>query len=305
MFCFQYTFALLHNKVMKSVVYIVSISLTRRCWQISCRWRETVGQSWWRRVVQVFIYTCFCMLGIHRGRGFSRFMRLTGFFLSGFRSPSSGENRKPGWGGEKEGASSSDLSQGLKRDQIVGAHPLLTPGYLHFLTLNIGEVKDEAEGSKSSKSGHQFQCSCKIITPTITLMTVSAIKSQTCLWSPAVARLNLATQVCLRRNHMLCGNVAYFRRWGGSEAMRRRGREWGGCGPIRSSTNHFFFSTVGLVGCSSSVQPHPESFTSRAEDARPPGSTSGTKDSSSAERAATSAAVRGNCCSQMCIASLI
>lgn len=57
------------------------------------------------------------MLGINRGRGFSRFMRLTGFFLSGFRSPSSGENR--GGGVEKEGASSSDLSQGLKRDHIV------------------------------------------------------------------------------------------------------------------------------------------------------------------------------------------
>lgn len=86
--------------------------------------------------------------------------------------------------------------------------------------------------------------------------------------------------------------------------MRRREREWGGCGPIRTSTKHFFL-TVGLVGCASSVQPHPESFTSRAEDARPPGSTSGTKDSSSAERAATPAAVRGNCCSQMCLVSLI
>lgn len=80
-----------------------------------------------------------------------------------------------------------------------------------------------------------------MITQTITLVTVSVIKSQTCLWSPAVARLNLATQVFPRRNHMLCGNLAYFRRWGG--AMRRREREWGGCGPIRTSTKHFFFNS--------------------------------------------------------------
>lgn len=60
---FQYTFALLHNKVMKSLAYIVNISLTRRCWQISYRWRETVGQSYWRMVVQVFIHTSLCNVG--------------------------------------------------------------------------------------------------------------------------------------------------------------------------------------------------------------------------------------------------
>lgn len=51
------------------------------------------------------------MLGINRGRGLFTFYET--HFFSGFRSPSSGENR--GGGGEKEGASSSDLSQGLIR----------------------------------------------------------------------------------------------------------------------------------------------------------------------------------------------
>lgn len=83
------------------------------------------------------------------------------------------------------------------------------------------------------------------------------------------------------------------------------GRESGVGVDLYEAPLNTFFLTVGLVGCASSVQPHPESFTSRAEDARPPGSTSGTKDSSSAEQAATPAAVRGNCCSQMCLVSLI
>lgn len=88
---FQYTFALLHNKVMKSLAYIVNISLTRRCWQISYRWRETVGQSYWRMVVQVFVHTSLCNVGNKSREGLFTFYET--HFFSGFRSPSSGENR--------------------------------------------------------------------------------------------------------------------------------------------------------------------------------------------------------------------
>lgn len=80
-----------------------------------------------------------------------------------------------------------------------------------------------------------------MITQTITLVTVSVIKSQTCLWSPAVARLNLATQVFPRRNHMLCGNLAYFRRWGG---QWEGGRESGvGVDLYEAPLNTFFFNS--------------------------------------------------------------
>lgn len=51
------------------------------------------------------------MLGINRGRGFSRFMRLTSSLVSVLPP----QGRTGGGGGEKEGASSSDLSQGLIR----------------------------------------------------------------------------------------------------------------------------------------------------------------------------------------------
>lgn len=80
-----------------------------------------------------------------------------------------------------------------------------------------------------------------MITQTITLVTVSVIKSQTCLWSPAVARLNLAAQVFPRRNHMLCGNLAYFRRWGG---QWEGGRESGvGVDLYEAPLNTFFFNS--------------------------------------------------------------
>lgn len=171
-----------------------------------------------------------------------------------------------------------------------------------FLRWTSGKWRMRQKGLKAQKADNTSFSAAVTWLPTITLVTVLVIKSQTCLWSPAVARLNLATQVFPRRNHMLCGNLAYFRRWGG---QWEGGRESGVGVDLYEAPLNTFFLTVGLVGCASSVQPHPESFTSRAEDARPPGSTSGTKDSSSAERAATPAAVRGNCCSQMCLASLI
>lgn len=61
--------------------------------------------------MQVFIHTSLCNVGNKSREGLFTFYET--HFFSGFRSPSSGENR--GGGGEKEGASSSDLSQELIR----------------------------------------------------------------------------------------------------------------------------------------------------------------------------------------------